>query len=183
MQKISKFTFQKGNDEYVLSLGWDDDALVEGDISFSISALKRDIESGEEFEPISASVSIVNAPDYDPEIGGEPIPYIRVVVENNTTGEKEIIHYSLQNLFEEFEIIDQIPAYIFGGDPITGCLIRSGISASIVQIISCKNNTAGIVPWFARRLRYLGKCLLHSIPDMSMSMIKKSFKCLRKFGF
>ena len=183
MQNLTKFTVQRGDEEYELSLGWDDGAFVEGRIKFDISALKRNIETREEIEPLSATVAVIPNPDHDPDSDEVPSPFVQIVIKNEITGQEETINYPLNALFEESQIVDLIPAYLFGGDPITGCLIRSGISTTVGQIIGCKNETAGVLPWFWNRVRELGKCLLISIPDMTAKMARKSVRCILRFGF
>jgi|GEM_PF-1819506 hypothetical protein len=183
MQNLTKFTVQRDDDEYEISLGWDNGAFVEGHIEFNISALKRNIETREEIEPLSATVAIVPNPGHDPESDEVPSPFLQIVVRNEIIGHEETINVPLSTLFEESQVVDLIPAYMFSGDPFTGCLIRSGISTTVAQIIDCKNETAGILPWFWDRVRQLGKCLLVSIPDMSAKMVRKSVRCILRFGF
>lgn len=183
MRNITKFSIQQDQDEYELTLGWDDGAFVEGNIKFDIVALKRNLETKEEIEALSATLAIVPNPDHDPDSEEDPSPYAQIVLRNDATGEEKTVHYPLNMLFEESQIIDLIPAYLFGGDPITGCLIRSGLSATVVQTIDCKNKTAGILPWFWNRMHQLGRCLLMSVPDMSANMARKSARCILRLGF
>ena len=183
MENLSKVTVKRGNDEYELSLAWDDAAFVEGQIKFGVRAIKRDIETREEKEPVSATVSIIPHPEFNPEEEAPPGPLLEIIVKNEKTGEEETIRYPLEEIFDKAQVIDLIPSYLFGGDPIIGCLIRSGLSSSIAEIISCKNKTAGIIPWFMRRMQALGKCLVHAAPDIASNMAKKSIKCILRFGF
>lgn len=183
MPNLTKFTVQRGDYEYELSLGWDDGAFVEGDIKFDISALKKNIETREEIESLSASVAVVPNPDHDPDSGEVPSPFVQIVVRHEMTGQEETINYPLSALFEESQIVDLIPAFMFSGEPFTGCLIRSGISTTVAQIIGCKNETAGVLPWFWDRVSQLGQCLLVSIPDMSANMVRKSVRCILRLGF
>ncbi len=181
MPKLMKFTVNNPPDEYELSLGWDDGAFVEGNIKFDVSALKRNIESQEESDQFSATVAIVPKPDQDCDENTDP--YVQLVLKNEATGQGQTFNYPLKDLFEESQIIDLIPAYLFAGDPFTGCLIRSGLSTTVAQVIICKNETAGVLPWFFNRLQKLGKCLLTSIPDMTSKMARRSVRCIYNFGF
>lgn len=167
MQNLMKTVVQRGQYEYELSLSWDDDAFVEGSISFNVSVLQRDT-NGNEIKK-DATVSIEHDENEQP------------ILKISDGGELDV-NYPLGELFDESQIIDLIPAWFFGGDPITGCLMRAGLSTSVGQIIECKKETSG-VPWFIERCRAIGNILLSSIPDMSSKMARRAMRCIMRLGF
>jgi len=84
-------------------------------------------------------------------------------IQKNNEGEPVLVveasdfqkEFLLKEYFHESEILDRIPGIVFGGDPILGCLVRSGLSTSVGQIISYKNETAGF--HLEYKYRYLPK--------------------------
>lgn len=171
MATLTKLMVQRGPHDYELALEWNDGALVEGSISFGVKATRRNRENPKE-EPIevSATVALVENKDGQPEL----------VISFGNAG--AIARFPLRDLVEESQIIDLIPAWIFGGDLIVGCMIRSGLSTTVAQVIECKNSTSG-VPWFVERCRHLGGCLRDAIPDMSSKMFRRAIRCVLRVGF
>src|SRR5262245_12065570 len=124
-----------GENEFTLELSWDDAAAVGGELSFEIVASHSIVDKPESRRSLSASVALrrdkVGAPVLEIKVGG-------IKIEKN-----------LDELFDETqaeevvkEVIDAIPSMVFGaGEPIIGCLIRSGLSVIVSQVIHCKNLT------------------------------------------
>lgn len=80
------------------------------------------------------------------------------------------------------QVIDAIPAWVFGGDPILGCLVRSGLSAIVGQTIQCKKDTADS-HWYWPRMQALGRCMLLHVPEMTGTAGLRAAKCVYRFGF
>lgn len=170
MLKISKFSVKDERYEYELSLSWDDKAFIEGKVSFGIDVVRSSLENRDDKISLDATVSIE---------ANEKEQAILII---KARGEA-VAEYPLRDLFYESQVIDMIPAWVFGGgEPITGCLLRAGLSVSIAQILSCKNQTAG-VEWYSARMRQIGACLLRAIPDMTASAARKAVNCILRFGF
>ena len=170
MANISKFSFEGSGYRYETSLEWNDKAFMDGSISFNVTASRELLNDPESREDISVSVSIeqddheraVLVLRHGEEILGAPI--------------------AIEDIFDETSIIDMIPGFVFGGgDPIAGCLIKSGISTSVAQIINCKNLTSDF-NWFFERTRAMGKCLLSRIPHMTAKMAYRSTRCILTAG-
>jgi len=86
------------------------------------------------------------------------------------------------HLIDAEQVLDWIPAWCFTGDPITGCLVRAGLSALIGQTLDCKKSTAEL-PWFKPRMKALGQCMVHHIPDMGVTAAARAARCVMRFGF
>ena len=169
MANISKFSIKDTHYEYELSLGWDIEAFLSGNVSFDIDVARRSLENVDEEITLHATVSI--------ELRDKQ-PMLIIEAQGN-----EIVSYPLREIFDESQIIDMIPGWVFGGgEPITGCLLRAGLSASITQIIACKKQTAGI-DWFWERMKEIGRCLINALPDIAASAARKAITCIIKFGF
>jgi predicted transcriptional regulator len=143
---------------------------ADGEFKLSVVANRFDSENddiGENGEPLEVGISIKDEKDG---------PMLIISIQDEDT-----IDYPLVELYEEALIIDRIPAALFTGDPFTGCLIRSGLSATIGQIIDCKNQTAGF-EWYLNRTREIGKCLYSDLPDMTSKMAFRATKCIMTLG-
>lgn len=170
MPKISRFSARDERYEYELSLSWDDKAFIDGNVSFRIDVVRRSLENRDDIMALDATVSIAANKE------GQPLLIIKAQG-------KQVAEYKLRDLFDESQVIDMIPAWVYGaGEPITGCLLRSGLSVSVAQILSCRNQTAG-VEWYLARMREIGACLLRAIPDMTASAARKAITCILRFGF
>ena len=168
--------FDRGNDVYIFGLKWDDTELEEGKISADISVTHH-LREEDRTDTHELQVSLSSEGD-----GDSDAPVLSVDYTHNGKTEHEPIMR-----FDEVYIVDQvlekIPAHFFGGgDPITGCLIRSGLSVTIGQLIDCRNNTAEVRPWIMKRMYALGSCLKHSFPGMCIKLAYKTAKCIFKGG-
>jgi hypothetical protein len=144
---------------------------VQGHISFGVKATKRDRDNPNEVPvEVSATVSLVQNSDEQPEL---------VISFGNA---EAIVRFQLRDLIEESQIIDFIPAWVFGGDLIVGCIIRSGLSTIVAHVTECKNSMSG-VPWFFDRCRHVGGCLRDAISDMSSKMFRRAIRCALRVGF
>jgi hypothetical protein len=167
MARLHKQSFRHGKHEYELDLSWNDAAFAENDLAFEVSVTRR-TDGVPTVQKISASVSV------RPDANNEPVLYLKV-------GTLEV-DFPLRELFEESQIIDKIPAALYGlGDPLTGCLVRSGLSAVIGQIINCKNQTSGI-DWYWDRLHAIGRCMKAQIPSMGAATVLRAAKCVASAG-
>ena len=168
MPKLINLGFEREEHEYELGLDWDDGAFVERQVKIDVTARRRH-KNEEQWQEYSVSLSLED----DDEQG----PVIRV--KSQDYDEK----FPLNGLLEESQLIDLLPAHVFaGGEPVTGCLIRSGISATVGQIISCRNETAGI-EWFRARARAMFSCLRENIPNMTGRMALRAAVCIARGGF
>lgn len=173
MQKVSKVGFKYREYEYGFELGWDEDGLMEGEVKFELKATRRHADEDEVFE-IPAEVSLYEE--------GESA-YIKVSLPTIEGFEDKIIPVSelFEGESEAERFLESIPA-LLAGDPILGCLIRSGLSSTIGAILSCKNKTSEILWGHGRRLLAIGRCLRVSIPDFVIKTTIRALKCMSTFG-
>jgi len=175
MKKITEFKFRTDNQIYSLGLNWDDASFVDGKVAVNIVAERKNVESGRTEELLSADVSLGISE-------GEPMLTINL---KGLKLEKEF-KIPVKDLFDGDsyieQILEKIPSFLIAGDPIVGCLMRSGLSATIGQIIQCKNDTADY-KWLKERMRAIGRCMKKSLPKMATMTVVRSVRCIMKFGF
>jgi hypothetical protein len=89
----------------------------------------------------------------------------------------------LADLLDESQIIDRIPAWLYGGgDLLTGCLLRAGLSSVIGQVIRCKNATRDF-DWYRPRIRAIGGCLKANFGRVVSRTALRAAKCILTAGF
>jgi hypothetical protein len=170
MPDLFRIEFNKNSCRFELSISWNDAAFSEeGIVSFDITASARDSKNPDWDGSLSLSVSINPAEKDEPML-------------NVTLGGKPIASVPLKPLLEHSLVIDRIPAAVFGLNPVTGCLIRSGLSAIISQIIECKSETAG-VDWYWARTKAIAHCIRDHIPELSLRAAFLSARCVVRAGF
>ena len=148
--------------EYQLSISWNDTAFADGSIEFGISAKVR--SDGGIWRDLAEATIAVR------QIDGRAM----LVIELPGFAQE----FPLEDLHDELAVLDAIPGWVFGnGDPITGCLIRAGISASVGQIIACKNATLDH-EWYWDKTRAIGRCLRQNIPAMGAKMAYRAARCV-----
>jgi hypothetical protein len=152
---------------YELKISWDDEALVNGAVAFGITAARFPLDAVDRREEVKASVSIQRE-------GEDPILVIRVG--EWSAPPLRLRELSAGTVVEEF--IEAIPAM----DPIVGCLVRSGISATAGQLIHCKNESED-APWFQQRARAIGRCLREHVYDIGFRTAFRAGRCIARLGF
>jgi hypothetical protein len=167
MTAMWRLTHRIDETEYEVGITWDEDAFIEGSPSIRVSASVRP----EDGDPITLDVSIriqetqENGPD--------------IVL---SWRETDLIRLPLADLVDESQIIDRIPSILYGaGNPVTGCLLRAGLSAVVGQIIRCKKSTQG-VEWYRPRLRQIGMCLRANIGSIGRRAAFRAAKCVLLVG-
>jgi hypothetical protein len=154
------------NATYSLELEWNEDRFVEGTIAFEIIA-KRIPDNGDKRGPqtVKAVVWLDRKDDRSPD----------VVI---NVGDEVVFRDSLANLTGDNIVLDTIPGATFGlGDPVLGCFIRAGISATLSQILSCRDHTAGH-GWGMGRLAAIGRCLLENGVRMGARTLWRAGRCI-----
>jgi len=100
--------------------------------------------------------------------------------------EKRRFEIELRDVFHEDTVVGQaiesVHASFIVVEPVTGCLIRAGLSTSVGQIIKCKDETA-TVKWTRERVQAIGGCLKKNIPKMLMRAAFRAAACVFKAGF
>ena len=120
MPSVTGFSVKHEKATYLLDISWDDEDFMEGAITFGAEVSVQS-EDGGEFSPVmGASISVKDEE-------GEPILLILINGEEHFRG-------PLTDIVGEETVFDQIPPIIFG-EPISGCLLRAGISATVSQIL------------------------------------------------
>jgi hypothetical protein len=160
-----------------LSLNFDDDALATG--SLHITAEVAQWPTGNELakQVLTASVSIEQDDD------DRPVLVVRLSGEVAEVGWKEdVLKKPLWEIVEADQVLDWIPAWAYTGDPITGCMVRSGLSALVGQLLDCRRSTSEL-PWFKKRMLKLSRCMLEHVPDMAKTAGLRAAKCVWSFGF
>ncbi len=169
MTTLWRTTHQSGDDVYELEISWDDEAFTEeGTPTISVSASVR--RGDTEPRSLTAQLSIKkNEPDG---------PDVILQIEDN-----EIVRMPLSDLISETQIIDRIPGWLYGGgDLMTGCLVRAGLSSVVGQLIRCKNATRE-VEWYGPRIHAIGRCLKANIGGIGMRTAWRAATCVLKAGF
>ena len=181
-KRTIRFSHDLPPDRYELTLGWNEEEFIDdGQVGFSVTATRHGIdENGKVIAPdaekLSASVAIVQLRDNENPENLSPV--LIVTVQNEPAFE-----LPLGDLFDEALVIDSIPSTVFGaGDPVLGCLVRSGLSSVVGQIIWCKNETAGMSWQNLRRLREIAGCLLDNISNITARLAGRAALCVFKFG-
>jgi hypothetical protein len=163
-----------GDRNYNFALEWDDREFEEGYLNFKIIIDSWHIDQErrpEDRESFTFEVAV----EAD---GDEQKPALKLKFNDN-----ELISLPFDEIFSEDEIIEMIPGWVYGvGDPVCGCLIRSGLSVTIGQLIKCKNQTSE-KSWFWERAKSIGKCLKQSFPKMCGRLAFKVARCMLKVGF
>ena len=96
---------------------------------------------------------------------------------------KEIAVVPLADLLDESQIIDRIPAWVYGGgDPLKGCLLRAGLSSVVGQVIHCKNETRDL-DWYRARISAIGGCLKTNVGRIGSRTALRAAKCALRAGF
>lgn len=168
MAKLIGLSYRKDGTDYELNLDWDEEAFVNEKVTFAVAARKKSQDESDWLE-WNVSVSLED----DPELG----PAIQIEAGDFKES------FPLKGLLEETQLIDLLPAHVFaGGDPICGCLIRSGISATVGQLIDCRNETAGM-EWFNPRAKAVYHCVRGNVPSMAGKMALRATVCIARGGF
>lgn len=169
MTNLWRTTHQSGDDIYELEVSWDDEAFTEeGTPTISVSASVR--RGDTEPQSLTAQLSIINNETDGPDLT------LRIQ-------DKEIVRMPLADLISETQIIDRIPGWVYGGgDLMTGCLLRAGLSSVVGQVIRCKNATRDM-KWYGPRIRAIGMCLKENIGSIGMRTAWRAATCVLRAGF
>jgi hypothetical protein len=164
---LTKLRFDHDGRRYELDLNWDDAAFADGELKFDVTARagNKDLGLFDQEHSVSVIVTLADAR-----------PVFTVQADGH-----EVFTLPLDNLVDEAEVLERIPSHLFGGDPMIGCLIRSGVSAFVGQLIHCKNNTSG--DGWRERLRAIGACLRANIPGMTGRAAFRAARCMLRAGF
>jgi hypothetical protein len=176
---LGELTFRFRDNLYAIGLDWDDGPFEEGKaIVIGVVATRAPVNNPKEREELRATISVESGHD-DPDLVH---PGVLVV----TVAEQEVFRKPLSELFGEEStigaVLEFIPAHLFGGDPVVGCLVRSGISATVGEIVSCKNATSE-EKWYRRRLSAMGRCLKAGAGSMLLKTGARALRCVARAGF
>ena len=178
MKEIIAHTVVHNGRNFELSLNFDDVGLVDGEFRVGTQVLTWPVDGPKEkADYVSAEISI--KPDDD----GRPI--LRIELLGNVRGmdgRRAVFEKPLSELLDVEQVLDWIPAWVFTGDPISGCLVRSGLSALVGQILDCKKDTSEL-HWYVPRMKALCRCMLVHIPEMTVTAATRAAKCVWRFGF
>lgn len=173
MKKAYEIHYKHGDDDYLFSLQWNEEEFIDGNLNFKIAVRRWTNKNGhhEELENHELTVAV--------EEGENGLPVLVIYM----NGEKAF-SIPLDEIFSVDGILEAIPAWIYGGgDPITGCLIRSGLSVTIKQILSCKKAIPERIEGFWAKARMIGKCLVQNFPGMCGRLGFRTAKCILRAGF
>ena len=175
--KINAHQFEHRGRKYELSLDLDDAAMVQGHYKVSATAQTWHVDTPTIKHSVTAEVAIFQDDD--------ETPTIEVIITGTAPGmegKRSVLRKPLADLIDSEQVIDAIPAWVFTGDPILGCLVRSGLSAIVGQTIQCKKSSADS-HWYWPRMQALGRCMLLHVPEMTGTAAIRSAKCVFRFGF
>lgn len=164
MPQLMKLSFERPPYIYEVELGWDADAYVDNEIALEVRGSRQSIEGEPDRYELAVSVAVNTER--------------QLVIRAEPFGEVSI---ALSELFGAHQIIDRIPSVFFAGEPIVGCLVRSGLSASISQIIECNNETAGI-DWYRPRIKAIAHCLRENVANIGIKMAGRAIRCVAFLG-
>jgi hypothetical protein len=169
MTNLWRITHRRGEDEYRLAITWDEDSFIDGTPTIEVEVTVR--RGGEKVgRPLAAQIAITNNENNGPDIR------LRV-------GDREIVRLPLADLFDESQIIDRIPAWVYGGgDLLTGCLLRAGLSSVVGQVIRCSKATRNL-DWYFPRIRAIGDCLRNNIGRIGSRTALRAAQCVLTTGF
>lgn len=164
MTRLVGLNLRRENVQYSLDIDWNDESFVDhGSVHFEIIATRT--PDGGEPRDIKASVRLEGGKGESPDVVIDVAGY-------------EVFRDSLANLTGENAIFDKIPGEVFAfGDPILGCLVRAGISATVSQILTCRDNTGG-QGWGGERLVAIGRCLLQNGVRIGARTLWRAGKCI-----
>ena len=171
MPNLKTVTYESNGSRYELALSWDDEALMEGEVTFEISAAQWPVKQPNRRHEVMASVSVMRDEEH------RAILVVKI-------GEYTAPAILLADLYGDTwieETLEQIPAWAIPADPITACLIRSGVSTTVAQVIECKNESKA-ASWFRKRARAIGRCLKSNTISMGMKIAFRCGICIAKAG-
>ena len=169
MSRLYKVGFERDGETYELAIAWDDAAFADGVVAIDVTASRAKSEHPEDRDELNVTTAV--------ETDGEERPILAIKFQGET-----VASIPLDELFDESQLIDRIPSFVFGGDPMLGCLVRSGLSASIGQIISCRNETAG-VEWVRPRMSEIARCVRGNVPNLCATAAFRAARCSLSLGF
>jgi hypothetical protein len=169
MTNLWRITHRRGEDEYRLAISWDEESFTEGTpaIQVAVTVRRGDEKDG---HTLAATISITNNDTDGPDI-------------TLSIQDHEIVKMPLADLLDESQIIDRIPAWLYGGgDLLTGCLLRAGLSSVVGQVIRCSKATRDF-DWYRPRIRAMGDCLRTNIGRIGSRTALRAAKCVVTAGF
>lgn len=176
MAEIIAQKFEHRGQRYELSLHFDDGAMAEGAYALTAKVVREDANPPFRRMEISATATIQE------DEHGRPVLEVKLAGDlDGREGDVTIYSKPLAELIDMEQVVDSIPAWVFG-DPITGCLLRSGLSAIIGQTLECKKSTAES-HWYWPRMRDLCRCMVRHVPEMTLTAATRAAKCVWRFGF
>jgi hypothetical protein len=161
---------------YEFALHLDDAALTDGHIAIGVEARRWPRERPDAVQHVTAEVTIQREDER-----------LMLVVALNAGGagieaQSDELRWDLSQFVSVEQVLEAIPAWALTGDPITGCMVRAGLSTVVGQLLNCKNETAQINAW-RERLLALGRCMVRHVPDMTTTAIRRTLGCIARFGF
>ena len=172
MPDLKTVQFEANGNQYELALSWDDEALMDGKINLELLATQWPTGAPTMRREMRASVSVQRD---DKE---RAILVVKI-------GEYALPPVLLADLYGDTWIehaIEKVPAWASPVDPITVCLVRSGVSTTVAQVIECKNESND-ASWFRARARAIGQCLRSNVARMGMKMAFRCGRCIARAGF
>jgi len=172
MPNLKTVQFEANSSQYELALSWDDEALMEGEITLELSAAQWPAGAPTERRETRASVSVQRDDEE------RAILVVKI-------GEYSLPPVLLADLYGDTWIehsIEKVPGWAIPADPITVCLVRSGVSTTVAQVIECKNESDGAA-WFRARAGAIGRCMRFNVARMGLKMAFRCGRCIAKAGF
>lgn len=188
-------TFEHEGVAYRFELGVDHASLLEGNLNIPITA-RRIGTSGEQGAEINAVLTL----DHDRnrilitiegiEIGFVPLGEMGSAEAEAMTDDGNVAFewpVFLQFLEPEGSPVDEIIEDIIQalpcpGDPVLGCLIKSGIASTAGQMTRCYFGTQGHEGRLAR-VKAIARCLGKNSSRIFWATIKRTFNCVLRLGF
>lgn len=181
MPKITSHRITKDGFEYELDIDFKDAAIMDNQVSFDISARKREIGEPNwqeislnidfEFEAMRAIITFEGR-----EIGHVDLSKIDIPEYAPAEQAWDVICEAYSGSPIE-KAIQAIPT-----DPSIGCLIKAGVSTTVGQTMECYNESYSEDDRLYQRIKQTIKCLGHNSISMILTASARTLRCIVMLG-
>lgn len=167
MVELWKSSVSRGGEDYELIISWDTQSFNDGSPTISVRAVHR-VDGREQDLELAVS----------PQQDEEDRPVLRVLFKDEV-----VVGVPLSDIIDADQFVELIPGWVYGGgNPIIGCLVRAGLSATVGQMLACRRETVES-SWFGPRARAIGNCFRHEIGNVGSKAARRAARCLMRAGF
>lgn len=192
MPRLTSLSFKHKGNRYTFEFDLDDAAIMKNKIAVDVVSKVTDGKGQESAKTLTVQLdfenSVVEVLDGDRVLKRFDLGVLRKKLQDwdeygplskgaaDEFGDQ--VNASLGNAVEE--LISSIPV----PDPIFGCLIKAGVSATIGQTITCYNRISGQrIEGAIRHTRALVGCLMQNAGGIFTRAVWRTLKCMGAGGF